>query len=63
METARARTELGWQPTVDADQSLRELIDGLRAGEGMATPPLAAGNAGLLRSKEIASGVGTSAAP
>jgi nucleoside-diphosphate-sugar epimerase len=63
MDTTRARTELGWQPSVDAEQSLCELIDGLRAGDGMATPPLAAGSAGLLRSKEFASGVGSSAAP
>jgi nucleoside-diphosphate-sugar epimerase len=41
MDTTRARTELDWQPRYAADDSLLELVDGLRAGTGDATPPLA----------------------
>ncbi|TPW78347.1 NAD-dependent epimerase/dehydratase family protein [Schumannella sp. 10F1B-5-1] len=34
MSTARARTELGWTPRVDARDALRELLDGMRDGAG-----------------------------
>jgi nucleoside-diphosphate-sugar epimerase len=57
MDTARARTELGWTPRHRADDTLLELIDGMRRGDGMATPPLApSGN----RLRELRTGVGQS---
>jgi nucleoside-diphosphate-sugar epimerase len=57
MDTTRARTELGWTPRRRADDTLLELIDGMRRGDGLATPPLApSGN----RLKELRTGVGQS---
>jgi len=40
MDTERARMELGWEPRRDAAESLLDLIEGLRHGEGLATAPL-----------------------
>lgn len=40
MDTTRARTELGWTPRHGADDALLELIDAMRRGDGLATPPL-----------------------
>jgi UDP-glucose 4-epimerase len=40
MDTARARRELGWRPTVDAGEALRELLEALADGKGAPTPPL-----------------------
>lgn len=40
MDTARARTELGWAPRHDAESALRELIVGMRSGAGADTPPM-----------------------
>jgi nucleoside-diphosphate-sugar epimerase len=41
MDTARARRELGWEPTRGADEALLELLDGIRDGAEYPTPPLA----------------------
>lgn len=41
MDTTRARTELGWTPRHAADAALLELLDGMRRGVGLPTPPLA----------------------
>jgi nucleoside-diphosphate-sugar epimerase len=41
MSTRRATGELGWQPTRDAVEVLRELLEGLRDDVGRDTPPLA----------------------
>jgi nucleoside-diphosphate-sugar epimerase len=54
LDTSRIRRELGWRPAVPAVDALRELLAGLRHGEGGATPPLDAGG----RRHEIAGGVG-----
>lgn len=43
MDTTRARTELGWAPTVGADEALRQLLDGMAHGAGLPTPPLRPG--------------------
>ena len=43
LDTSRARGELGWAPKRDARATLLEWLDGLRAGAGLATPPLAPG--------------------
>jgi UDP-glucose 4-epimerase len=42
MDTSRVRRELGWSESRDGVVSLRELIDGMGAGEDLATPPLTA---------------------
>ena len=59
MDTARARTELGWSPRHSADAALLELLDGLRAGAGADTPTLDPSAGGPLRIKEFLTGVGT----
>jgi UDP-glucose 4-epimerase len=59
MSTARARTELGWQPRHSATDTLAEFLAGLRDGAGMDTPPLAPATSGPLRSAEVATGAGT----
>ena len=58
MDTARARDELGWQPSNSATQALSELLDGLREGQGMSTPPLDPEQSGPLRVREFTTGVG-----
>ncbi|WP_236885738.1 hypothetical protein [Dietzia massiliensis] len=40
MHTTRARAELGWRPTVAADEALREVIDAIVAGRAGPSPPL-----------------------
>lgn len=49
MDVGRARERLGWRPQRSADEALLELLDGIRAGDGAPTPPLAPGG-GLLGS-------------
>jgi UDP-glucose 4-epimerase len=58
MDTARAREELGWQPTVDARDALGEVLDAMGRGEGGPTPPLDPGAGGPARLREVATGVG-----
>jgi UDP-glucose 4-epimerase len=58
MDTTRARTELGWTPRYSADETLLDLLEGLRSGSGLDTPPLARGTSGPLRIREILTGVG-----
>jgi UDP-glucose 4-epimerase len=58
MDVSRARTELGWSPRHSASDALLELIEGIREGAGLDTPPLEPGGAGPLRAREFASGVG-----
>ncbi|MFB2555331.1 NAD-dependent epimerase/dehydratase family protein [Herbiconiux liangxiaofengii] len=46
MSTERARTLLGWAPTISSTDALRELLDGLAAADGEAgSPPLGGGGA------------------
>ncbi|MEV1290397.1 NAD-dependent epimerase/dehydratase family protein [Micromonospora sp. NPDC049679] len=40
MDCSRAHHELGWQPRRDARQALRELITGMAAGAGTASPSM-----------------------
>jgi nucleoside-diphosphate-sugar epimerase len=49
LDTTRARTELGWTPQHTAREALLALLDGLRAGAGMDTPPLQPQAAGRRR--------------
>jgi nucleoside-diphosphate-sugar epimerase len=58
MDTTRARAELGWAPVHTADDSLRELLDGLRERAGVPTPPLDPRIGGPLRLRELLTRVG-----
>jgi nucleoside-diphosphate-sugar epimerase len=58
MDTSRAREELGWSATRSAGDALLELLDAMRRGDGFPTPPLAPGGDGLLRLRELLTGVG-----
>jgi nucleoside-diphosphate-sugar epimerase len=58
MDTARARTELGWEPRRSAGDALLELLEGLRESAGAPLPPLDPQAGGRLRGDEVASGVG-----
>lgn len=40
LSTARARSDLGWSPTVTAADALEELLTGMVVGDGAATPVL-----------------------
>ena len=54
LDCTRAREELGWAPTRDGIETIRELLVGLADGAGGPTPPLRRGG----RLAEIAAGVG-----
>jgi UDP-glucose 4-epimerase len=58
MDVSRVRSELGWSPRHSASDALLDLIEGIREGAGLETPPLEPGGAGPLRAREFASGVG-----
>jgi UDP-glucose 4-epimerase len=58
MDTTRVREELGWRAAHTSVEALTDLLDGLRHGAGLQTPPLEPGNAGPLRAREFATGVG-----
>ncbi len=58
MDTARARTELGWTPQRSAEDALLDLLEGLRTGADLDTPPLSRETSGPWRVREILTGVG-----
>ena len=58
MDTARARTELGWAPERSAEDALLDLLEGLRTGADFPTPPLARETSGPFRIRELFTGVG-----
>jgi nucleoside-diphosphate-sugar epimerase len=58
MNSNRARTELGWAPRFSGIEALTELIEGIRSGSDLDTPPLAASTSGPVRARELLSGVG-----
>lgn len=58
IDSARARSELGWDPRHSSTASIGELIDGMRSGADFPTPPLAREASGPLRIRELLSGVG-----
>src|SRR5918993_141967 len=58
MDTSRARLELGWTPERSADEALLDLLEGLRTGAGLHTPPLSPRTSGPFRIREILTGVG-----
>jgi nucleoside-diphosphate-sugar epimerase len=63
MDSARARSELGWEPSRTSLDALAEVIEGFRQGAGMETPPLEPDAGGKLREQELATGVGETATP
>jgi UDP-glucose 4-epimerase len=58
MDSTRARQELGWEPRVDAVEALLELLEGMRRGRGIETPPLDRKTGGPARLGELRTGVG-----
>lgn len=58
MDTTRANSELGWTAKVSSLDALRELIDGMRRSDDLATPPLARGTSGPARARELLTRVG-----
>jgi UDP-glucose 4-epimerase len=58
MDTSRARNELGWNPRHSAADALLELLDGMRDGAGVQTPPLSPETSGPARVREVLTGVG-----
>jgi len=58
MSSERARSELGWEPRRSAEDALLDLLEGLRTGRGLPTPPLDPRAGGPFRSGELATGVG-----
>jgi UDP-glucose 4-epimerase len=54
LDASRARRELGWEPTLGAEETLREVVAGVREGAGRATPPLEPGR----RADELRARVG-----
>jgi UDP-glucose 4-epimerase len=62
MSTARARDELGWQPSRTSGDALLELLGGMRESAGEDTPPLAPTAGGPRRLRELLTGVGRTSA-
>jgi UDP-glucose 4-epimerase len=58
MSTRRIRRELGWHETHTSAAALIELLEGMRDGSGVDTPPLAPSSSGLARVREVDTGVG-----
>jgi ferritin-like metal-binding protein YciE len=57
MSSDRARKELGWEPKRSAVEALEELVEGLRKGNGAATPPLESDSVGA-RFDDLKTGLG-----
>lgn len=58
MDTTRAREVLGWTPQRSADETLLDLLEGLRTGAGLDTPPLSPETGGPFRIREFLTGIG-----
>lgn len=58
MDTQKARRELGWTPRYSADEALLDILEGLRTGSGLDTPPLSPKTGGPFRIREFLTGVG-----
>jgi nucleoside-diphosphate-sugar epimerase len=43
LDSTRARDELGWEPRLRADEAVAELVEGIREGARLPTPPLSVG--------------------
>ncbi len=58
MSSDRAREELGWEPRRPATDTLMELLEGMRTGADLQTPPLAGKTSGPARVRELLTGIG-----
>jgi UDP-glucose 4-epimerase len=58
MDTSRAKDELGWKPRYSSGEALIDLLEGIREGAGLHTPPLDRDTGGPLRVREFQTGVG-----
>jgi UDP-glucose 4-epimerase len=58
LDSARARRELGWEPTHTGTEALSELIEAMHRGSDYATPPLARATSGPGRIREFLTGLG-----
>jgi UDP-glucose 4-epimerase len=58
MSTRRIRDELGWRETRTSGEALLDLLDGMRDGSGVDTPPLAPQTSGPMRVRELVTGIG-----
>jgi UDP-glucose 4-epimerase len=58
MGTSHARQELGWSPSYSSEDALLDLLEGLRRGAGLDTPPLSPKTGEPFRLGEILTGVG-----
>jgi UDP-glucose 4-epimerase len=58
LDSARARRELGWEPSRSGTEALSELIDAMRNGADYETPPLARATSGPGRIREFLTGLG-----
>jgi UDP-glucose 4-epimerase len=58
MDSSRARRDLGWTPRFSSSEALEDLLDGLREGRGLDTPPLDPASGGPARIRELITGVG-----
>jgi len=54
LDSSRARSELGWTAVRSPEETLREVVEGVRSGAGGETPPLEPGR----RGDELRAGVG-----
>jgi UDP-glucose 4-epimerase len=59
LDTTRAREELGWEPKRTAGEALLDLLEGMREGAGVTTPPLDPRTSGPARVREMLTGVGS----
>ena len=58
MDAGRARTELGWEPSVTSLDALEDVLRGMRDADGGPTPPLEPTAGGPMRAREVATGPG-----
>jgi UDP-glucose 4-epimerase len=58
MDSSRAKSELGWEARHGSLETLSELLRGMQQGTDYPTPPLAHGTSGLLRIRELLTGLG-----
>ncbi len=58
MDVTRAREVLGWSPQHTSEEALLDLLEGMREGAGLDTPPLSPSTSGRLRIREVLTGVG-----
>ena len=59
MATSRAEKELGWEPRYSAEETLLDLLEGMRERAGAPTPSLAPKAGGRARIKEFLTGIGS----